>query len=297
MEKVNGVSIIVCARNQNFQNRMIKSVEDTIGTEFEAIVFDNTNKRWNICAVYNYCAQKANCQYLCFIHEDVIMTTPGWGKNIIEFIEKTANCGVVGFAGGTIAVKNFYTWYCGAAKVRYRYYDSDIYNPDKNYNTSDLTFKYYNPENADFAKAVTLDGIFLFTRREVWQENPFDEKMIGGFHFYDADFTFGVSQKRQNYVCLTADIYHFSSGNYDITFYENACIFQKKWKHKLPYAVEGEVVTPEEEFISIISFFKYLKNNGLMSEWKGYIEHLIEINGKKETFSYLNILINHYQKL
>jgi len=89
--KKNGVSLIVCAINLKLCEQMLESIKNTIGTEFETIVFDNNEARWGICNVYNHCASKAKYKYLCFVHEDVIMGTPDWGRMMIEFIEKTPN--------------------------------------------------------------------------------------------------------------------------------------------------------------------------------------------------------------
>ena len=272
MVKEKGVSVIICSRNHKLCEQLIKSMENTIGTDFETIIFDNVEKQWCICKVYNHCAKKAKYRYLCFIHEDVITATRDWGKTMIEFTERTANCGVIGFAGGRIAKKNFLDWEYGP-KSRYRFYHPEIKKNDKNYNISKLTYKYNNPDNEDFAKAVTLDGLFLFTSYETWKENPFDEKMFKGFHFYDADFTFAIAQTKQNYVCLLADIYHFSGGNRNNEYYEDARVFQKKWKNKLPYAVEGEKITFNEE-LNGATYYLY-------NILKECIRHIIEINGNK----------------
>jgi len=120
-----------------------------------------------------------------------------------------------------------------------------------------------------------LDGLFLFVKRSIWKENPFDEEKIKGFHFYDADFSFGVAQKWQNYVCLTVDIYHFSFGNCDRIYYENARIFQKKWKDKLPYSINKQKVSLIYELKSAGLFLYKSYRKGLRDN----VKHFIEING------------------
>jgi hypothetical protein len=270
--KENGISVITCSVKPELCNEMLKSVENTIGTNYETIIFDNREKKMGICQVYNLCAQKANFPYLCFIHEDVIISTPNWGMNMLAFSEKTPNCGTIGFAGGTIAMKNFISWWCGT-KGRYRYYDSD--SAGKTNNIANLSYKYNNPDNEEFAKAVTLDGLFLFVKRKIWEKNPFDEERIKGFHFYDADFSFGIAQKFQNYVCLTVDIYHFAGGNIDRTYYENARIFQKKWKGKLPCSIAKQKIDMIDEIKSASNLFYNTYKLGI----KNSIRHFIEING------------------
>jgi hypothetical protein len=272
-ENKNGISVICCSVKPELCSKMLESVKNTIGINFETIVFDNREKNFGICRVYNYCAQKAVLPYLCFIHEDVIMPTPNWGMNMVAFAEKTPDCGIIGFAGGTIAKKNFLGWL--SPKGRYRFYDPKY--GGKAYTIDDLRYNYKNPWNEEFAKVVTLDGLFLFVNKDIWKNNPFDEEKIKGFHFYDADFSFGVAQKRQNYVCLTADIYHFSGGYSDRAYYENARIFQKKWKRSLPKIIEKQKIGLLEEINDAFYLFFQSIKHGLTV--KDSIKHFLEING------------------
>jgi hypothetical protein len=55
---------------------------------------------------------------------------------MVYFAERTQNCGVIGFAGGLVAKRNFLSWGWGMLKGRYRYYDSD--HNIKTYDISDL---------------------------------------------------------------------------------------------------------------------------------------------------------------
>ena len=269
-----GISIITCSINPESCGQMLESVKNTIGINYETIVFNNLEKGFGICQVYNYCAAKAIYPYLCFIHEDIIMSTQNWGKEMVDFAEKIKNCGVIGFAGGTTANKNFIGWNHGP-KGRFRYYDSDTMG--KINKIEELSFKYNNPENKKYAEVVTLDGLFLFVSREIWKKIPFDEERIKGFHFYDADFTFSISLKHQNFVCLTVDVYHFSGGNRTIAYYKNALIFQKKWKNELPIIIGEQKISFREEMHDARHLFFHMIRNGI--KLKVCVEHIIEING------------------
>jgi len=270
------ISIITCSVKPEMCTQMLESVKNTIGTDYEAIVFDNREKNLGICQVYNDCAKKAKNPYLCFIHEDVLMPSSNWGKNMIEFAEKTPNCGVIGFAGGTIATRNFTGWGMGP-KARYRYYDPSGIGEEKTKSINGLVLKYNNPKNQEFARVVTLDGLFLFVSKTVWEENPFDEENIKGFHFYGTDFSFGVAQKHQNYVCFIADIYHFSGGNRERAFYENARVFQNKWRNALPYSIGEQKITFMDELKNSQRLFVQSVQFGLPIA--SSIKHLVKING------------------
>jgi hypothetical protein len=264
-----GISVIVCSIKPELCDQMLESVKNTIGINFETIIFDNREKGYGICQVYNHCAQKAIFPYLCFVHEDIIIPTQDWGKNMVAFAERTQNCGIIGFAGGTIAKKNFRRWERG----RNRFYDlAGSRTP-----TGEFRLKYSNPGNKEFAEVVTLDGLFMFASREIWKNNPFDEDRIKGFHFYDADFSLGIAQKYQNYVCMTADIYHFSAGKPDKAFYENAMVFQKKWKKELPVIIGEQKITFMEEIDSATVLLVHSIQHGIGIRHS--IKHLLEING------------------
>jgi glycosyltransferase involved in cell wall biosynthesis len=86
---------------------MLDSVSQTIGVEYENIVFDNRQKNFGLCAAYNKAAEKANGDYLCFVHEDIVIKTNGWGKELIEFAEHNNDCGVIGISGSKYANRNF----------------------------------------------------------------------------------------------------------------------------------------------------------------------------------------------
>ena len=48
-----------------------------------------------------------------------------------------------------------------------------------------------------FAEVVAVDGFGMFVRKEVWKANPFDEKMLTGFHCYDVDFSLQIAVSKR----------------------------------------------------------------------------------------------------
>jgi hypothetical protein len=91
-----------------------------------------------------------------------------------------------------------------------------------------------------------------------------------------------VAQKRQNYVCLCADIYHFSKGNCDKAYYENMRIFQRKWKRQLPYALENQTVSLRVEMSNALGLFIQSLRHGFTV--RDALAHAVEINGVKVIF-------------
>lgn len=261
------ISIITCSIKPDLCKNMLASLRKTIGTDFEEIVFDNREKKYGICKVYNEAAKKANGDYLCFVHEDIVFDTADWGKQLIDFAERTINCGAISIGGGIdTSCNNFAGWWLCPSKFLRVYHDE---NGLRNNKKEDTVFNYNNPENTVFSKAVFLDGVFLFVKKEIWENNKFDEKTFKGFHFYDADFSYSLSKKYQNYVFLGMDTYHFSSGNKDMTYCENMYLFHKKWRNP--------VIKYRTELKNAYFVFKtYRSNNYSICEC---LKRILYING------------------
>ncbi|MDR3002297.1 MAG: glycosyltransferase family protein [Fibromonadaceae bacterium] len=249
------ISLITCSIKPDICKKMLISVSKTIGTEYETIVFDNREKKYGICKVYNEAAENANGDYLCFVHEDIEVQTGGWGKNLIEFASKTENCGIIGLAGGYYAPRNFVSWRVDKTSPM------KVYDPAFS-NNQELTYKYCNPSNEVFSRVVCIDGVFLFVKKKVWLENKFDEETFKNFHFYDADFSFAIAQKYHNHVYFGMDVYHFSAGNIEKIFCENMYLFQNKWKNRLPYCLPGYKISFRQELRAASSAFSLYRKNG-----------------------------------
>jgi len=267
------ISIITCSIKPDICQRMLESISKTIGMEYEAIAFDNREKKYGICKAYNEAAKEAKGDYLCFVHEDIIIKTSGWGKELVKFAEQNSDCGAIGIAGGKWANRNFINWCVSDHLVKV--YDDK--NQKKDYCENSLVYSYVNPDDEIFSKAVCLDGVFLFVKKNIWENNKFDEETFKDFHFYDEDFTFSISQKCQNYVYFGMDIYHFSARNVERTYCENMYLFQKKWKNKLPYCISGYKVSFRKELERAMYVFSlYRKNTFSRIE---SLKRIYEING------------------
>lgn len=275
-EKTDGISIIVCYRDPKRCEKLRSSVAATVGVEFEFIAFDNRVEKWGLCKVYNYCAKKAAYPYLCFVHEDVVITTNNWGGALIEFCRSTPDCGVVGVAGGTAVLKNFMAWNDGWPdnEVRYRLWDPNgKICPD-----GTLEFRNYNPDNADFKEVVTLDGCFLFVAQDIYAEKPFDEDIFTGFHFYDADFTFGIALTKKNYVYYKIDIHHYSSGTQNKDFCQSVRKFQIKWKDALPFTVGNGRARVWRELSIASEYIGKCWRTGAFGKIES-VSHTVKLNG------------------
>lgn len=224
------ISLIVCSVNPEMFDEFKENVDMTIGVEHEIIAFDNREKHWGLCKVYNHCISKAKYQYLCFVHEDMYFFTKGWGKLLIDFHANTPECGVIGFAGSQYVAKTFVQWKIDRITSRVH----TCISPQKNLPFDYNNIKRFYNSRREFDPVVVLDGMFLFTSKKVCNEVRFDEKMLGNFHIYDTDFTFSVSQKYNNFVCSLIDNMHRSKSNFSKAYVEGLLAFHNKWHDVLP---------------------------------------------------------------
>jgi len=225
------ISIIVCSINDDLRNHLHQNITENIGCDFEFLYTDNRINPRGICAVYNKLAFKAKGEYLCFMHEDVLIETKNWGEKLISKASDKKT-GVLGFAGaGLLSVIPYWN----DRHTQFACYKQYLKNGEL---FEDLTLN----KPADNVKVAVLDGMFLFCRKEVWENHPFDEHTFPGFHLYDIDFTLSVAQQYTNYVDCDVVIAHYSMGSLDRAYYDGLIDFYNKWKAILPYSVNPEII-------------------------------------------------------
>lgn len=217
-------TIICCSVDPAAARRLEKNIAATCGCPYEFIAYDNRINGDGLCKVFNRCAAAARYDMLCFVHEDVEFQTEGWGQIIAAKLAE-ADCGVIGFAGSILKLKHLTGWHNGGGDLRAHYvqYMRGGHHPIDR-----------NPDGVDFSPVVTLDGMCLFVRREVWSETLFDEQTFPRFHGYDIDFTLAVACRYRNYVCNRAFIEHFSSGGYTREWIRTMKRLHRKWRDRLP---------------------------------------------------------------
>jgi glycosyltransferase involved in cell wall biosynthesis len=241
------ISIIICSRSKQMLAQVEKSIAYSIGVTFELIEIDNSLKKYGICEAYNVGASKAKYDVLCFMHEDVLFHSNDWGSVVVNLLHDK-RAGVLGLAGGSFQAKAPIGW--GGAN---QLFGVNIMHTVNGQTSRD----YVNPFGKESMQAATLDGVWLCCRKEVWNEFKFDSVSFPGFHFYDIDFCARVCAKYKNYVLFNIEIEHFSKGNYDYVWMQNALSFYKKRKHILPIATLGNSQT-EKSFFNLMAFQSFV---------------------------------------
>jgi hypothetical protein len=225
-------SIIVCSIRPEEAEALRENIARTIGdgVPFEFIAYDNRGTGKGICQVYNECAERAKYSNLCFVHEDVEFLTQGWGRILVEKLSEP-DCGIIGFAGSTMKSKTITGW--GATT----YYGSRQHFVQRR-KKKDL-FIVDNPAGEAYSQVVTIDGMCMFVRKDVWANLRFDDKMLTGFHCYDLDFSIACHMAGyRNWVAQEVLIKHMSVGNYTMGWYNSSVDLHEKWGAVLPIYIE-----------------------------------------------------------
>lgn len=231
------LSVIICSISPERLRQVESNIGATIGVEYEVIAIDNRETRWPIARVYNEGARRARYPYLFFVHEDIRFHSQGWGA-FIERKLKEPGCGVIGFAGSKVMFDCYSGW------MQHRRFACACYIQRREGGAEALNALGVAEEAQPFTEVVTLDGLGLFVRRELWRQYPFDEALLAGFHCYDVDFTLQIAfgGRYKNYVCHSPEVLieHFSQGSYNEEWCRSTIsMYHRKWNKMLPLKVES----------------------------------------------------------
>lgn len=245
------LSVVICSIDPSRLERLESNIRHTAGVECEIIGIDNRIQKRPIAEVYNLGASMAKFPCLLFVHEDVLFRTQGWAPPILEKLRER-DCGVIGFAGGRMKTLSYSGW------CTYRpEYDRTWYLfPDGRGN--ELLSASGADGHPGFAHVVTVDGFAMFSRKDTWQEHPFDERALRGFHCYDLDFSLELARLGySNYVCQhIVDVMHCSEGCFGNAWMEETIrLHDTKWRDFLPvfapgFELGGSELRAEEELVA-----------------------------------------------
>lgn len=225
------ISVVVCSINPELASRLENNITSTIGVPFEMIVLDNTVYKQSINHIYNRGAGMARYDVICFLHEDITINTTGWGNILLQLFSSRPEVGLVGIAGSKYKSKTHSGWFthitefdcCMITHVDYTGHETRVYS---------------NPEpGSDFQEVVVIDGVFMCTRKSVWEEIKFDEELLKGFHFYDIDYSFRVSRKYASVVSFEIDLTHLTlGGDFGDNWIHHSKLWHDRYSRLLPFS-------------------------------------------------------------
>ncbi len=197
-------SIIICSIHPVLLDQVRANIADTISEPYELLVWDNRENRKGLCEVYNLLAEKARYPFLCFMHEDILLPDD-WGTTLLEIFRKDPGLGLIGISGSKYKSITL----SGTATGMLEFDRIEIQHKNAK---QEIVSLYNNPSHAVIENTVTLDGVFLATLKSVWQEFPFNEEILYGFHLYDLDFSMRVQQKFRIAVLFNFRMTHLTEG-------------------------------------------------------------------------------------
>lgn len=220
------ISIIVCSRHHKIDQKLENNIQMTIGDViYELIWIDNADNKYSICEAYNEGVLLAKYPYLCFIHEDIVFYSNNWGTMVMDAMTDT-NVGLLGVQGCTYFDESTLYWTTSGFKK------ANTILPGKTEKKKEDDFPI--PGN----DVVIVDGMWMFTRKDLFQVIHWDEDTFQGFHMYDLDLCMQIISMGMT-IRLVDDLWiqHNSYGNWNEDFYQGSMLFHKKWDRCFPVSV------------------------------------------------------------
>jgi glycosyltransferase involved in cell wall biosynthesis len=223
------LSIIICSRKNTIPEELSKNICKTIGCEYQLVVIDNAQNQYSIFEAYNLGIERSNGAYLCFIHDDILFHTHGWGEVVNRIFEEDKKIGLLGIAGAKSKTKSPSVWWQCPEKHKCTNLIQHI--PNKSPEKWITGFS-----NNSLEEVVVIDGVFMVLRSEL--KLSFSKK-LKGYHNYDLNISFEVF-KRNFKIVVTSDllIEHFSLGNLNADWIESAHEIHYQYKNKLPFFLD-----------------------------------------------------------
>lgn len=237
------LSIIISSYQPHYYIALEKNIADTIGIPYEIIKIDNPGIM-GICEAYNRGAEKAQYDFLLFLHEDVLFKTKDWGEILLNILKKD-NIGAVGLAGTDYIPRVPIGWW----SIPKHSFTHMIHASHQNETEHRFTFS-----SATGLKNVKIiDGVFIACSKKVWSRIKFDE-WLKNYHAYDVSFSLKTNFYYKNYITNQISIRHFSQGN-PSKDWMNALILNRKRNAK--YFTQKEIEN-DVEFETFAHFSQQL---------------------------------------
>ncbi len=220
------ISIVICSIRPELLAELKSNIKRTIGVSYEVIAIDNRLDSKGICQVYNEGLKKANFNIVCFCHEDILFETRDWGKILSALVTTNKEIGLVGIAGAVYKSKYPGSW----TAVPYKYYRINMIQEKKDGTSADHVLH----DRGNFSEVAVIDGCFIAGRKELFEQYKWNEKLLKNFHLYDLDISIRVGQQYKIVVSNNIKITHFSEGEFNKVWLEDARKFHQHYQNVLP---------------------------------------------------------------
>ncbi len=270
------ISFIVSSYRENLYQKLVKNLAATVASKHEVVRIEN-HSEYSLSRAYNMGAKKAKYPYLCFIHEDVRLENSEWDEVILKHLHsKEGGNGLIGIAGSKIFPCLPVGWTTGIPEADYHH----LVQVDESGNSIPQSSF---PTEVSFESVLSLDGVFLFTSRSVWEEVQFNES-IKGYHFYDLDFSHRASEKYDVEVTSAVELTHFSKGNFGQDWTSKALDFTKVRK-----TMGCEQLNKEQQAYVRVTWYRHLSKFEIqwLTRWRYLLKMGIDGSSFKLAMKFL----------
>lgn len=224
------ISYIVCSRTATLADSIVENIRRTIGCDYELIVIDNSQQKFDIFTAYKEGVERARGDILCFVHDDVIdYHTPNWGVNVERHFAEDDKLGCIGIVGTHFAPNTPFEWYhCLLSS------GGCIMTTEGK--TENMQYLDNFKDGNTIIEAVVLDGQWMCIRRSMFEGDiHWDTNNFNGWHCYDTDICFQVRDAGYK-VGIISDVLieHTSFGTCTKAWIEATKKVYEKWRHTLP---------------------------------------------------------------
>lgn len=235
------ITCIICSRHSDISPELKQNIGDTIGTDYELVVIDNSYNQYSIFSAFNEGVRRAKGDILCFMHEDLLYISNDWGRSVLKLFEDSS-IGIVGVVGTHFLPKTPCGWYhpmlfSGGCVQTYN--GSQVYQHD---------ITHFGDKS--YLEAVAVDGMWFCIPKFLFAQGlRFDDITYNGFHCYDIDICLQVLQINYK-VVITSGILveHHSYGIFNIEWVRTTKLLFTKWQHMLPLN-RGIMISEEEKML------------------------------------------------
>lgn len=236
------ISIIICNKKNNLDPALEDNIRDTIGVEYEIINIDNLRGQYSIFQAYNEGVRQSKGDILCFMHDDILFRSNGWGSVITDAFTANEHMGALGVAGGHFMPDCPCSW-STCKTTSYHVWQTKPDGTATEYSCTDYT------DGEHLVEVASLDGLFMCIRHSLFNITRFDDHTFTGFHCYDSDICMQILAAGYSVnVTFDIDIEHRSNGACNQQYYDNIEIWYKKWRSHLP-VTRGIQLTDSEKRI------------------------------------------------
>jgi glycosyltransferase involved in cell wall biosynthesis len=225
----------------------VEMLKKTSGVSKPEVIPIENNGEYSLTEIYNKILNESSNDIVILCHDDIYFDSKNWGQKILNHLKRNSEYGILGLAGTTNMPKSG-RWWEDFSKMK------GIVNHE--HEGKKWESKYSENKGNQLDDVVLVDGLFIVVNKNNIKQ-PFNEE-IGGFHFYDVDFSFrNFIDDVKIGVMYDVRVTHKSIGQTNEQWEKNREIFAEKYKDVLPVKVKRNlsIDSPLKVLLSCL-FFK-----------------------------------------